>query len=95
MVVVMLFSFDLSSSMGSSSTETPRRSCRSTYRIYTKAVTLEQESLCKTLADMWRGGQALTGSTYTKKFYGKATHLVNQPGCVVHKGPHALQCIRK
>jgi len=77
------FSFDPSSTMGSSSREKPHRSCRSTYSFYTKAATLEQESLCKTLADMWRGGQALTGSTYTKKFYGKATHLVNQPGCVV------------
>jgi hypothetical protein len=67
MVVVMLFSFDLSSSMGSSSTETPHRSCRSTYRIYTKAVTLEQESLYKTLADMWRGGQALTWLYIHKK----------------------------
>jgi hypothetical protein len=52
-VVVTLFSFDLSSTMGSSSTETPHRSCRSTYRVYTEAATLEQESLCKTLADTW------------------------------------------
>jgi hypothetical protein len=59
-VVGMLFSFDLSSTMGSSCMETPCRSCRSTYRIYAKAAMLEQESLCKTLADMWRGGQALT-----------------------------------
>jgi hypothetical protein len=80
MVVVTLFSFDLSSTMGSSSAETPRRSCRSTYRIYMEAETLKQELLCKTLADMWRGGQALTGSTYTKKIYGKATHLVYRGG---------------
>jgi hypothetical protein len=53
MVVVVLFSFDLSSTMGSSYMETPRRSCKSTYRIYAKAATLKQESLCITLANMW------------------------------------------
>jgi len=37
MVVVTLFSFDLSSTKVSSSMERPSRSCRSTYRIYTKA----------------------------------------------------------
>jgi hypothetical protein len=54
MVVVVLFSFDLSSTMGSSCMETPRR------RIYAKAATLKQESLCITLANMWQGGQELT-----------------------------------
>jgi hypothetical protein len=89
MVVVMLFSFGLSSSMGSSSTETPRISCRSTYRIYTKAVTLEQELLCKTPADMWRGGQALTWLyIHKKKIYGKATHLVYQGGANKEKSYH-------
>ncbi len=82
MVVVTLFSFDLSSTMGSSCTETPHRSCRSTYRVYTEAATLEQESLCKTLANMWQGGWVLTGSTYTKN--STVRQLIWSTG-VVHK----------
>jgi hypothetical protein len=85
MVVVTLFSFDLSSTMGSSCTETPHRSCRSTYTIYTGAAMLEQELLCKTLANMWQGGWVLTGSTYTKN--STVRQLIWSTG-VVHKDVH-------